>query len=1268
MATSVEQELTVGPSGRVRGLRRRLTISRVAEGLAPFAFALLVYLVVFAVMKPSTTGDEPHYLLVAESIAFDGDVDLRNDYASKERTLRVVNVWPLDPIYHAADYGKSGHLRPLHGVGLSALLAPGVALGGLTGARLVMVLIAALLAHQLYRLLVELGFRRRYRIAAWIATVFCLPIVAFSSQIYPELPGALLVLVALRIMVRGAVSPRALALGSAASAALFWLHVRYLPISFALLVGLAYVATSDGRGRAAHVSSRRLSERGRAWGADLRRRVGVAKSSWRTIALPVLGPYVAILGLFVLAFQYWYGSPDPRTPYYAFSTTNVGSGGWKFLYDYGLHDLFNPIAGWIPFVPVHWLGLAALGCVVVWFGWPAVACIAAAAGYEVILASAGPAGGWGLPARYLLIFIPLIAVPLALVIQQLRLARIVFVPLLVGSLLFAVAAVRDYQGLYPARERQTIVGLRSIATAFPVTRPPQPPKSLSVVPGQAKSQTGKLVGDRMVAKAGRDKRGFVLYGAYSTLKSGAYRATFPLASTVPGRVAMVEVIGQGQTVLAREIVRGQELERRRLSDITVSFTTPGDIFIEPRVYYFGRGTLSAGTAQAEALTAAAGPPGHFRDWPLAFLWVGGTIFIGALFVQIMNLARPAPPAGRAASRAPPRPVERAPDGYGAAAVAAPTPIARLFAGPRPFSRAWVEAHRDALVATAALTGVLSVAALAYWWTRAPLYNPSGTIDPWLYTALFVNFDQFYDHFGTSYYASRLPWIAPGRILYGVLPLDAAYWALHGFAFVGGVTALFVLARRYLGLAAAVVGAAMLALTPMYWNAQYWDYVDGVTLTYLLGGLCFGLPLASGRLRAASLAASGLFFAAAVTTNPLAALFALVFPIMYVFVQPATGLRQRLLVAAKDVAAFLVGAAALLVTLGVYARANGGSFLFYEVQINLARSGIAGTSKIPGYEWLRSEARLLVPVFLLLVATPLLVVGRRLPPFRFAAGSVGGLGFLTIVGYGWEFFAGGSLLDFTYAFSYFAGSIALATASTAALALSLARSHRSAHLGAAAAATAAGAVALGLIYRDERAEWTGPTGARISVALMVLAATLILGAVLARRTRAGAVAAAVAIAAVAFASHFAIDSSTGTFTSSGSAPDNGSLYHAAVDQVAFVKRSSKPGDSLPGFWYSGVRPDLISVQSMYYFGYTAIATELPKVTKAMRERLAVWKPQTMVMLCDTRDCGGGAAALRRAGFPYVEENAARISRGRIRFWAVFLRAAAKSDAAAASASP
>ena len=572
----------------------------------------------------------------------------------------------------------------------------------------------------------------------------------------------------------------------------------------------------------------------------------------------------------------------------------------------------------------------------------------------------------------------------------------------------------------------------------------------------------------------------------------------------------------------------------------------------------------------------------------------------------------------------------------------------------PLRGARVLARRGRLVDLAALGSVFGVAAFAYSWTRAPLYNPPGTIDPWLYTALFVNFDQIYHVFGETYYAARLPWVVPGRILYSAMPLDAAYWVLHGLAFCGGVAALFFLVRRYLGVAPAVVGAATLALTPMYWNAQYWDYIDGVMMTYLLGGLCFGLPSAMGHSRAASLTAAGVFFAAAVTTNLLAAVFAVMYPIAYVFVQPAAGFRARVVLAIKDLAALLLGAAVLVVALGLYARANGGPFLFFEPQVDVVRSGAVGSSKIAGYEWLRGEGRLVVPVVLAALGTPLLVLGRRLPQFRFAAGSITALAFLTAFAYGWEFFAGGAILDYTYAFSSFAVAIALAMSSIAALLAALVGSHWATHAGGAAAATGAGVLALGMIYANERAEWTGRVGVRIAVAAIAVAAVLILAALLTRRTWAGAVAAVAAMGTLAFGAHFAIDSSSGIYIWGATAPDNRSLYHAAADNVAFINRATASDEPMPGFWYAGKRPDFIAMQSMYYYAFTAIGYHLPTVSADVRQRLDLWKPQSIVMLCETRNCGGAAAALRRAGYPFREEKAKRISRGRIRLWSVLLR--------------
>ena len=188
MATKLNEVLAAPARAAGPALLERISLRRIAVGLIPFTIAFAVYLLVFVEMRPlDSTGDEPHYLITAESIAYDFDLDLRNDYASSERVLRVVNVFPLGP--NAAVYKDSGELRPFRGVALPALVAPGVALGGLTGARLVMLLVAALLADQLYRLLRDLRLRRRYRIPAWVSVVFCLPVLPFTSQFYPELPA-----------------------------------------------------------------------------------------------------------------------------------------------------------------------------------------------------------------------------------------------------------------------------------------------------------------------------------------------------------------------------------------------------------------------------------------------------------------------------------------------------------------------------------------------------------------------------------------------------------------------------------------------------------------------------------------------------------------------------------------------------------------------------------------------------------------------------------------------------------------------------------------------------------------------------------------------------------------------------------------------------------------------------------------------------------------------------------------------------------------------
>ena len=593
---------------------------------APFVLAAAVYLTVFLVMRPLSAGDEPHYMLAAESIAYDFDLDLRNDYASEERTRRIAHFFPLEPP-HAMVYPPSDALRPVRTVGLPALLAGPVAAGGSTGARLAMIAIAALLAHQLFGLLADLfPGRRRLRWPAWAAVVFCLPLVAFSNQVYPEVPGALIVVVAARAMLRPGGGIARLAVAGVASALLPWLHVRFLPLALVLTTGLAYAACRRSAEAVSWAAGRRAALR-RWLGGSLRR-------ERRAVAAAVAPLVVSLVGL-AGSFEYWYGSPSPRAGYRPIFEGTVGSGGWTFWYEYFLGDVLHPGYGWLPYVPVHWLGLAGLGCLVLVLGRHAVVALAAAAAYVLFVASTGLPLGFSFPGRILLVVIVLVAVPLVVVLERVRLARLLFYPLLLGSLVFAAAGVLHHDNLYPSlgdRWVAQLAGVRSIQTAFPDLRPASPPTRLGIEAPDATSDTGRLEGDRLVASDERgDRAGYLARSVVFPLRSGEYEAVFDLAVEGRGANARLEV----DTVYGGPPT-GPDVATKDVDvpgEAALPFAARDATLLEVRVFYGGRGAVELGGIFL-VRTSPIPPAQRFPDWPLAFLWVVGTVLVGALFVQV----------------------------------------------------------------------------------------------------------------------------------------------------------------------------------------------------------------------------------------------------------------------------------------------------------------------------------------------------------------------------------------------------------------------------------------------------------------------------------------------------------------------------------------------------------------------------------------------------------------------------------------------------------
>jgi len=190
------------------------------------------------------TGDEPHYLVMAQSLWREGDLDLRDNY--DRRDFLEYTPGPIAPHYGAPR--ADGRPFPLHSPGLPLLLAPAYALAGRRGAVALLAILAAALGAVVLRLGEQLFGSSRAASWAW-AVVMGPPLAFFAFHVYAELPatlamaGSLALLVGRRPGIGGAVGAAALA------SALPWLHLKMLPVAVALAV--VALLRLDGRSRTA---------------------------------------------------------------------------------------------------------------------------------------------------------------------------------------------------------------------------------------------------------------------------------------------------------------------------------------------------------------------------------------------------------------------------------------------------------------------------------------------------------------------------------------------------------------------------------------------------------------------------------------------------------------------------------------------------------------------------------------------------------------------------------------------------------------------------------------------------------------------------------------------------------------------------------------------------------------------------------------------------------------------------------------------------------
>jgi hypothetical protein len=364
-----------------------VVLAATAFGKIPPRFLLMpAFLGLFAFVsyevqtRVGPDGDEPQYLMIAQSLLRDQDLALEADF--QERRYAEFFSRPLAPDFRIR--GPEGQIYSLHAVGLAILILPAYAVGGYAGASFFMAFLAALLVRELRRLVMDMcGDASLAEGVAWLVGLSP-PVVHYAGLIFTEIPAALLLCVGLRTAIFGR-SSRSVVAAFLCASALPWLNVRYAILAVA--VGIAVLV--------------------RAW------REGGLSFAAKKLALPALVPAASAVVLGLYHHALW-GFFDPRRVYgrrreFSLDVLPEGLPGLFFDQEFGLFA-YAPL-----FV------LCVPGFVYLWRRERALFVAAAVAVVGVIAtASVWPMwrGGFNPPARFLVPLVSILAATLALTLKR----------------------------------------------------------------------------------------------------------------------------------------------------------------------------------------------------------------------------------------------------------------------------------------------------------------------------------------------------------------------------------------------------------------------------------------------------------------------------------------------------------------------------------------------------------------------------------------------------------------------------------------------------------------------------------------------------------------------------------------------------------------------------------------------------------------------------------------------------------------------------------